>query len=77
MESAAGYPLKPVMLFAGDDPARRPVVAQLLADLSFDPVDAGPLVQARLLEPYAMLWIDLAMKRGQGRDFAFALMRRS
>jgi hypothetical protein len=51
-------------------------VASLLGDLGFEPVDAGPLSNARLLEPYAMLWIDLALKRGQGRDFAFALMRR-
>ena len=39
-------------------------------------IDAGPLSNARLLEPLAMLWIDLASKRGQGRDMAFALMRR-
>lgn len=77
MENSGGYPLKPVMFFAGDDQAKRATVAALLADLGFDPVDAGPLVAARLLEPYAMLWIDLAMKRGQGRDFAFALMRRA
>jgi 8-hydroxy-5-deazaflavin:NADPH oxidoreductase len=31
---------------------------------------------ARLLEPLAMLWIELALKRGQGHGFAFALTRR-
>lgn len=77
MENSGGYPLKPVMFFAGDDQAKRATVAALLSDLGFDPVDAGPLVNARQLEPYALLWIDLAMKRGQGRDFAFALMRRT
>lgn len=77
MENSGGYALKPVMFFAGDDQAKRATVAALLSDLGFDPVDAGPLVAARLLEPYAMLWIDLAMKRGQGRDFAFALLRRA
>ena len=71
-----GYAQKPVMFFAGDDSARRATVAALLADLGFEPVDAGPLSNARLLEPYAMLWIDLAVNRGQGRDIAFALMRR-
>ena len=76
MENSGGYPLPPTMFFAGDDPARRGTVASLLTDLGFAPIDAGPLVQARLLEPYAMLWIDLALKRGQGRDIAFALMRR-
>jgi predicted dinucleotide-binding enzyme len=39
-------------------------------------VDAGPLRNARLLEAHAMLWIDLALARGQGRDFAFAIVRR-
>lgn len=76
MEDPGGYAQKPVMFFAGDDQAQRATVAALLADLGFEPVDAGPLVNARLLEPYAMLWIDLAMKRGLGRDFAFALMRK-
>lgn len=76
MENSGGYAQKPVMFFAGDDSARRATVAALLADLGFEPVDAGPLSNARLLEPYAMLWIDLALRRGQGRDFAFALMRR-
>jgi len=76
MENSGGYAQKPVMFFAGDDSAKRATVAALLADLGFEPVDAGPLATARLLEPHAMLWIDLAMKRGQGRDIAFALMRR-
>jgi len=29
-----------------------------------------------LLEAHAMLWIELALKRGLGRDWAFALVRR-
>lgn len=76
MEDTAGYAQKPVMFFAGDDQGQRATVAALLSDLGFAPVDAGPLGNARLLEPYALLWIDLALKRGQGRDFAFALMKR-
>lgn len=76
MENSGGYAQKPVMFFAGDDSAKRATVAALLTDLGFEPVDAGPLSNARLLEPYAMLWIDLALRRGQGRDFAFALMKR-
>lgn len=39
-------------------------------------IDAGNLVIARLLEPYGMLWIHLALARGLGRDFAFVLHRR-
>ena len=32
--------------------------------------------QCAPLEAHAMLWIDLALARGQGRDFAFAIVRR-
>jgi hypothetical protein len=70
------YPLKPVMLIAGDDGEKKPMVAKLVADLGFEPVDAGPMVNARLLEAHAMLWIDLSRNRGLPRDIAFALMRR-
>ena len=66
MAKAADYPVKPVMLVAGDDADRKPVMMELVGKLGFDPVDAGPLKNARLLEPFAMVWIDQAMKRGRG-----------
>jgi len=74
MANAANYPVKPMMLVAGDDAAKKPMVMALVAKLGFEPVDAGPLKQARLLEPFGMVWIDQAMNRGRGRDFAFALV---
>jgi 8-hydroxy-5-deazaflavin:NADPH oxidoreductase len=74
MAKAADYPVKPMMLVAGDDAAKKPTVMQLVAALGFEPVDAGPLKNARLLEPFGMVWIDQALKRGRGRDFAFALV---
>lgn len=77
MANAARYPVKPMMLVAGDDAGRKPTVMDLVAKLGFEPVDAGPLKNARLLEPFGMVWIDQAMNRGRGRDFAFALVRPS
>jgi 8-hydroxy-5-deazaflavin:NADPH oxidoreductase len=68
--------VKSVMFVAGDDAANKSKVMQLVRDLGFDVIDAGPLRNARLLEAHAMLWIDLALARGQGRDFAFAIVRR-
>src|SRR5262249_39474023 len=65
-----------VMYVCGDDAAAKAVVMQLAADLGFDVVDAGPLTQSRLLEPWAMLWIYLANKGSVGRDYGFALLRR-
>ena len=49
----------------------------LAAELGFDPIDAGPLENARLLEPVAMLWIWLALKGGLTREIAFKLVPRS
>jgi len=66
MAKADDYSVKPVMLVAGDDAGRKPVVMELVGKLGFEPVDAGPLKNARLLEPFAMVWIDQAMKRGRG-----------
>jgi len=68
--------VKSVMFVAGDDAANKPRVIDLVAALGFDVVDAGPLRNARLLEAHAMLWIELALKRGLGRDWAFARVKR-
>ncbi len=68
--------VKSVMFVAGDDAANKPKVIALVADLGFDVIDAGPLRNARLLEAHAMLWIELSLKRGLGRDWAFARLRR-
>jgi predicted dinucleotide-binding enzyme len=68
--------VKSVMFVAGDDTANKPKVMELIASLGFDVVDARPLRNARLLEAHAMLWIELALIRGLGRDWAFGLLRR-
>lgn len=64
------------MFYCGDDEGARRTAAGLARDIGFDPIDAGPLSNARLLEPYALLWIWLAIKGGMGRDFAFKLVKR-
>lgn len=67
---------KAVMFVAGDDPEGKAIALQLATELGFEAIDVGPLTEARLLEPLAMLWIKLASVYGQGRDVAFALLRR-
>jgi len=67
---------KPVMFYCGNDAEAKKVVKKLVDELGFEAVDAGPLTQARLLEPFALLWISLAYAQGMGRDFAFELLRR-
>lgn len=65
------------MFYCGDDDEAKAVAARLAADLGFEPIDAGPLREARLLEPLALLWIHLAYAQKMGRNIAFKLMRRS
>jgi NADPH-dependent F420 reductase len=61
---------------AGDDADAKRVVSQLATTLGFEPVDVGPLRNARYLESLAILWIHLATVGGKGRDVAFKLLRR-
>jgi predicted dinucleotide-binding enzyme len=65
-----------MMLYCGDDDAAKGVAAHLAAELGFDPYDVGPLTEARLLEPFALVWIHLAVLQNMGTEFAFRLMRR-
>ena len=67
---------KVAMFYCGDDALAKAQVKQLAADLGFDALDAGPLTQARVIEPFAMLWISLAYVAGFGRDIGFELLRR-
>jgi predicted dinucleotide-binding enzyme len=63
--------------FCGDDAGAKAIVKSLIADAGLNPVDVGPLRNARWLEPIAMLWIDLAVNQGWGGNHAFKLLRRS
>jgi predicted dinucleotide-binding enzyme len=67
---------KLMMAVAGDDATAKQIVLSLVAELSFDPVDTGPLAMSRYLEPLAMLWINLAYTQQLGTDIGFALLRR-
>ena len=62
--------------YCGDDAAAKSAVKGLVADAGLNPVDVGLLPNARLLEPLAMLWIDLAVFQGWGPNHAFKLLRR-
>jgi NADPH-dependent F420 reductase len=64
------------MFICGNDAGAKTTVAGLATELGFDPVDCGPLTQARLLEPLAMLWISMAYAYGAGPNIGFALLRK-
>jgi len=65
-----------VMFVAGPGGPDKKTVLRIVADVGFEAIDAGELKAARLLEPLAMLWIKLALLKGQGSDFALVTARR-
>jgi hypothetical protein len=63
--------------YCGNDGEAKRRVHALATELGFDAFDVGPLRQARVLEPFALLWISIAFGSNRGnRDFAFAMLRR-
>ncbi|MCA9678576.1 MAG: NADPH-dependent F420 reductase, partial [Myxococcales bacterium] len=66
--AAAGF-------YCGDDDDARRVVAGLIADVGLEPVDVGPLRNARLLEPLMLLWVATSRAVGS-RGVALTLLRR-
>ena len=75
MMAAARYGTRPVMFLAGNDDSAKSTVARLASELGFEALDAGSLKQARILEPFGMVWINQALLRGLGRNWAFGVIR--
>ena len=75
MTAGDQFETRPVMFLAGDDDAAKATVAQLVSELGFEALNAGGLKQARILEPFAMVWINQALFRGLGRNWAFGVLR--
>lgn len=61
--------------FCGDDAAGRLVVKQLVEDIGFEAMDAGPLKNARLIEPLMLLWVASSKALGK-REIAFKVLSR-
>ena len=66
---------RPVQFIAGDDEPAKAIVKNLIEELGFEVLDAGALVQSRMLEPLGMVFINQAIMRGMGRDWAFGILR--
>ncbi len=62
------------MFLCGNDAAAKKMVAGLLEECGWPPIDAGGIEAARLLEVLAMLWITYAGAH-QSHDHAFKLLR--
>ena len=77
MADTSGFAASPVMFMASDHADAKTTVAGLLADLGFEPLDAGDLIQSRYLEPYAMVWINQTLYQGKSLPWAFGALTRT
>lgn len=66
---------RPSLLYCGDDAKSKKVVAELIRDVGFDPVDAGPLRIARYTEPFTLLIAQLAYEGDEGPELAYRFER--
>lgn len=66
---------RPNVVYCGDDAKSKKVAAELIRDVGFDPVDAGPLRIARYIEPFTLLIGRLAYETDEGPELAYRFMR--
>jgi 8-hydroxy-5-deazaflavin:NADPH oxidoreductase len=64
----------PQVFYAGNDAAAKERVAALIRQIGFEPVDAGPLENARQLEAMGNLAIRVAYSLGRGTTFTPAFL---
>jgi 8-hydroxy-5-deazaflavin:NADPH oxidoreductase len=67
--------VKPSLVYCGDDAKSKKIAAQLIRDVGFDPVDAGPLLIARYTEPFTLLIAQLAYEGDAGPELAYRFER--
>jgi len=63
------------LVYCGDDESGKSVAAELIRDVGFDPVDAGPLRIARYTEPFGLLVAQLAYEGKGGPELAYRFER--
>jgi predicted dinucleotide-binding enzyme len=66
---------RPSLLYCGNNEQAKNVVAQLIHDVGFEPVDAGPLRIARYLEPFTLAIAQLAYEGEEGPELAYRIER--
>jgi len=66
---------RPSLVYCGDDAATKEIAAELIGDVGFDPVDAGPLRIARYMEPFGLLVAQLAYEGNEGPELAYRFER--
>lgn len=62
---------RPSLAYCSDSERAKTVAAELIRDVGFDPVDAGPLKIARYMEPFTLLIAQLAYEGAKGPELAY------
>lgn len=68
--------LKPVMMFCGADKVAKGVVAGLIDQLGWEPLDVGGLEQALHLEHLTLLWVRMVRVNGHAPHMVWAALKR-
>jgi predicted dinucleotide-binding enzyme len=66
---------RPSLVYCGDDAGSKQVAVELIRDVGFEPVDAGPLWIARYMEPFALLIAQLAYETEERPELAYRFER--
>ena len=66
---------RPSLVYCGDEQNAKEIAAQLIQDVGFDPINAGPLRIARYTEPFALLVAQLAYEGDGGPELAYRFER--
>jgi predicted dinucleotide-binding enzyme len=72
---ARAVPEQPSACYCGDDAVAKRIVARLIREIGFEPVDCGALAVARYLEPFALLVAELAYGRGRRPELGVRFIR--
>ena len=71
-----GRAVRPAMPFCGDDEGAKAVVARLLAELGWEPLDVGGASQALHLEHMTLLWVRMVRMGGHSPRLVWAALDR-
>lgn len=66
---------QPAVCYCGDDARANRLVARLIRQLGYEPVDCGVLQMARYLEPFTLIVAELAYNRGRRPEVGVRFLR--
>jgi len=70
------YNVKPVMMYCGGNTQAKEVVAELITQLGWEPLDVGGLEQALHLEHMTLLWVRMVRVNGASPHTVWAMLKR-